>query len=69
MVYIKRVIIEGFKSYRDLTKFEDFDQHVNVIGEWVYFNRKWFLQLEKMDLENPIFSLVSVYICKKGLTY
>jgi chromosome segregation ATPase len=32
MVFIKKVLIQGFKSYKDQTEFDEFDQHVNVIG-------------------------------------
>eukprot|EP01116_Phalansterium_solitarium_P011947 TRINITY_DN2782_c0_g1_i1.p1 TRINITY_DN2782_c0_g1~~TRINITY_DN2782_c0_g1_i1.p1 ORF type:complete len:1237 (+),score=666.00 TRINITY_DN2782_c0_g1_i1:202-3912(+) len=31
MVHIKKVLIQGFKSYKDQSEFEDFDQRVNVI--------------------------------------
>eukprot|EP01114_Cavostelium_apophysatum_P016736 TRINITY_DN4818_c0_g1_i6.p1 TRINITY_DN4818_c0_g1~~TRINITY_DN4818_c0_g1_i6.p1 ORF type:complete len:998 (-),score=422.06 TRINITY_DN4818_c0_g1_i6:73-3066(-) len=31
MVFIKKVLIQGFKSYKDQTHFEDFDERVNVI--------------------------------------
>lgn len=32
MVHIKKVLIQGFKSYKDQTWFDDFHEQVNCIG-------------------------------------
>lgn len=32
LMYIKRVIIQGFRSYRDQTCPEDFSPHHNIVG-------------------------------------
>ncbi|CAK0783516.1 hypothetical protein CVIRNUC_006715 [Coccomyxa viridis] len=31
-MHIKQAIIEGYKSYKDQTISEPFDQHINVVG-------------------------------------
>ncbi len=33
-VCVAQVVIEGFKSYKDQTISEPFDQHINVVGTW-----------------------------------
>ncbi len=34
MVHIKRVLIQGFKSYKDQTEFDDFHEGLNCIGRY-----------------------------------
>lgn len=55
MVHIKKVIIKGFKSYKDQTEFEDFHRNLNVIGTLIvilinyltmpFSRQKWFWQI------------------------
>lgn len=37
-MYIKRVIIQGFRSYRDQTCPEDFSPHHNIVGKLTNFS-------------------------------
>jgi hypothetical protein len=32
MVFIKKVLMQGFRSYKDLTDFDEFEQGLNVVG-------------------------------------
>lgn len=40
MVFIKKIVMQGFLSYKNETTFSDFDQQVNVIG--LFFKIKFF---------------------------
>lgn len=58
IMHIKKVLLQGFKSYKDQTEFEEFHEGVNVIGKRSLYYFTENTQSAEMDQENQTFSLV-----------